>query len=165
MHYLIWDPVQWLVQWLVLHVVLIKHWFNNLKRKQNDSSSVNQQSRSKRKARASLSVKRGFNLQTQHMLTEVSLPAYIEDEWFTLLLSLIQHYNVMFVTDWNRLNGEQMAMLLWYQQFGHLCHLLHLLCPQWPANKAHTTICWVCCHSEQEIPARIQLKSNFVHLN
>ena len=48
------DPVQWLV-W---HVVLIKHWFNNRKRKQNDSSSVDQQSRYKRKARACLSLKR-----------------------------------------------------------------------------------------------------------
>ena len=54
MHYLIQDPVQWLV-W---HVVWIKHWFNNCKRKQNDSSSVDQQSRQKRKARASLSLKR-----------------------------------------------------------------------------------------------------------
>ena len=51
---LIRDPVQWLV-W---HVVLIKHCFNNRKREQNDSSSVDQQSRQKRKARASLSLKR-----------------------------------------------------------------------------------------------------------
>ena len=48
------DPVPWLV-W---HVVSIKHCFNNRKRKQNDSSSVDQQSRQKRKARASLSLKR-----------------------------------------------------------------------------------------------------------
>ena len=54
MHDLIRDPVQWLV-W---HVVFIKHWFINRKRKQNDSSSVDQQSRQKRKARASLSLKR-----------------------------------------------------------------------------------------------------------
>ena len=54
MHDLIRDPVQRLV-W---HVVLIKHWFINRKRKQNDSSSVDQQSRQKRKARASLSLKR-----------------------------------------------------------------------------------------------------------
>ena len=65
------------VQWLVWHVLLIKHWFNNRKRKQNDSSSVDQQSRPKRKARASLSLKRGPNLRTRHMLTEVSLAAYI----------------------------------------------------------------------------------------
>ena len=90
--------------------------------------------------------------------------AKIEDEWFTLLLSLIQLYNVMFVKDRN-MNGDQMAMLLWYQHLCHSCHLLHLLCPQWPANKAHTTICWVCFHSEQKIPAWIQLNSNFVHLN
>ena len=54
MHDLIRDPVQWLV-W---HVALIRHWFNNRKRKQSDSSSVDQQSRQKRKARASLSLTR-----------------------------------------------------------------------------------------------------------
>ena len=54
MHDLIRDPVQWLV-W---HVVFIKHWFINRKRKQNDSSSVDQQSRQKRKAGASMSLKR-----------------------------------------------------------------------------------------------------------
>ena len=46
------------------------------KRKQNDSSPVDQQSRQERKARASLSLKRGINLQHGHMLTEVSLAAY-----------------------------------------------------------------------------------------
>ena len=46
------------VQWLVWCVVLIKHWYNNSKWKQNDSSSVDQQSRQKRKAMASLSLKR-----------------------------------------------------------------------------------------------------------
>ena len=51
---LIRDPVQRLV-W---HVVLIKHWFNYRKRKKNYSSSVDQQSRQKRKATASLSLKR-----------------------------------------------------------------------------------------------------------
>ena len=45
------DLMQDPVQLLVWHVVLIKHWFNNHKRKQNDSSSVNQQSRQKRKAK------------------------------------------------------------------------------------------------------------------
>ena len=43
---LIRDPVQWLV-W---HVVSIKHWFNNRKRKQNHSSSVDQESRQTTKA-------------------------------------------------------------------------------------------------------------------
>ena len=73
---LIQDPIQRLV-W---QVDLIKHWFNHHKTKQNDSSSVDQQSRQNRKARAtwaSLSLNRGPNLQTGHVLTEVSLAAYI----------------------------------------------------------------------------------------
>ena len=52
------------VQWLVWHIVLIKCWSNNSKRKQNYSSYVDQQSRQKRKARASLSLKWGLNLWT-----------------------------------------------------------------------------------------------------
>ena len=58
------DLMQDHVHWLVWHVVLIKNWFNKHKRKQNDSSSVDQQSRLKRKARASLSLKRGLNVHT-----------------------------------------------------------------------------------------------------
>ena len=52
----------------------------------------------------------------------------IEDEWYTLRRSLVQRDN--FVTDWNRLNGEQMAMLLLYQHLRDLRHLRHLRCPQ-----------------------------------
>ena len=51
------DFIQDAVHWLVWYFVLIKHWFNNSKWKQNDSSSVDQQSKA-RKARASLSLKR-----------------------------------------------------------------------------------------------------------
>ena len=53
-----WDSIQDAVQWLLWRVVLIKHWFSNCKWKQNDSSSFDQQSRRKRKATASLSLKR-----------------------------------------------------------------------------------------------------------
>ena len=85
MHYLILDPSQWLV-W---HVVLIKHCFNNCKRKQNDSSSVDQQLRQKRKARASLPLKRLIQSsdstycrtqidKIQHTLTEQNLGSDLE---------------------------------------------------------------------------------------
>ena len=87
MHDLIRDPVQWQV-W---NIVLIKHCFNNCKRKQYDSSSVDQDSRSrdqKVRQRARLSLKRltlGLNLQTLHIVepnilflyTRMGFPVYV----------------------------------------------------------------------------------------
>ena len=61
-------------------------------------------------------------------------------------------------TDWNRMNGEQIAMLLLYQHLRHLSqHFSHLLCPQWPANKACTTVCWVCFYLSLASCCQIQL--------
>ena len=167
------------VQWLVWCVVLIKHWYNNSKWKQNDSSSVDQQSRQKRKAMASLSLKRLTALDSIFILQILQKPniqnpshpdlikfrlrfrvsysvfAAIVHMFITkqcpnkmqypnkngLLFDEVSFNITTFVSDWNRLNGEQMAMLLRYQLLAHLCHLQ---CPQWPANKARTTVCWVC---------------------
>ena len=93
------DPVQRLV-WLY---VLIKHWFNNHKRKQNDCSSLaavkpEKEGKGKsviEKGAQSLDptyVDRSFNGSIHLQENEVE----IEDEWLTLLQSLIQHYNVCY---------------------------------------------------------------------
>ena len=82
------DPVQRLV-WLY---VLIKHWFNNHKRKQNDCSPVNQQLRQEGKNMSVIDSEKGTQ-SSESTCIDISFTGNIhlqenkveiEDEWLTL---------------------------------------------------------------------------------